>query len=60
MRRTEKIMKGWLFTYKEKEKTLIDLPHTWNALDGQDVACIIHCNKRNCSLHAVRMYDGKL
>lgn len=36
MRRTEKIMKGWLFTYKGKEKTLLDLPHTWNALDGQD------------------------
>ena len=36
MRRTEKSMKGWLFTYKSEEKKLLDLPHTWNALDGQD------------------------
>ena len=36
MRRTEKFMKEWLFTYKNDEKVLLDLPHTWNALDGQD------------------------
>ena len=36
MRRTEKFMKDWLFTYKDGEKTTLDLPHTWNALEGQD------------------------
>ncbi len=35
MRRTEKLMKDWAF-YKNGEKRLVDLPHTWNALDGQD------------------------
>lgn len=36
MRRTEKFMNEWLFTYKDGTKTVLDLPHTWNALDGQD------------------------
>ena len=36
MRRTEKFMKEWMFTYKDGTQTLLDLPHTWNALDGQD------------------------
>ena len=36
MRRTMTFMKEWMFTYKDGEKTLLDLPHTWNALDGQD------------------------
>lgn len=35
MRRTEKLMKDWLF-FKNGEKRLVDLPHTWNAQDGQD------------------------
>ncbi len=35
MRRTEKLMKDWLFI-KEGERCRVDLPHTWNALDGQD------------------------
>lgn len=35
MRRTEKIMKAWTFS-KEGETCTVDLPHTWNALDGQD------------------------
>lgn len=35
MRRTEKLMKDWMF-YKNGEKRPVDLPHTWNALDGQD------------------------
>lgn len=35
MRRTEKLMQDWLFS-KNGEKRLVDLPHTWNALDGQD------------------------
>lgn len=35
MRRTQKLMKDWMF-YKNGERRLVDLPHTWNALDGQD------------------------
>ncbi|MCM1175139.1 MAG: glycoside hydrolase family 2 protein [Blautia sp.] len=35
MRRTEKLMQDWMFL-KNGEKRLVDLPHTWNALDGQD------------------------
>ncbi|MDE5934022.1 MAG: glycoside hydrolase family 2 protein, partial [Lachnospiraceae bacterium] len=35
MRRTEKLMQDWMF-FKNGEKRLVDLPHTWNALDGQD------------------------
>lgn len=29
-------MKDWIFTYKNEKKCLLDLPHTWNAQDGQD------------------------
>ena len=36
MRRTQTIMKDWLFTDLSGNKTKLDLPHTWNALDGQD------------------------
>ncbi len=36
MRRIEKIMKGWNFTYKDGARTAVNLPHTWNNLDGQD------------------------
>ena len=36
MRRIEKITKDWFFTYKNEKKQILDLPHTWNALDGQD------------------------
>lgn len=36
MRRTEKIMNDWLFTGPAGKQTLVDLPHTWNAIDGQD------------------------
>ena len=35
MRRTEKLMKDWMFT-RNGEKRRVDLPHTWNAVDGQD------------------------
>ena len=35
MRRTEKLMQNWMFS-RNGEKRLVDLPHTWNALDGQD------------------------
>ena len=36
MRRTQTIMKDWLFTDLSGNTTKHDLPHTWNALDGQD------------------------
>ena len=36
MRRTQLIMKDWLFTDLAGNQTKLDLPHTWNALDGQD------------------------
>lgn len=36
MRRIEKIMKDWMFTAPSGKKRPIDLPHTWNATDGQD------------------------
>ena len=35
MRQTISLMKNWRFTQGEKEYP-VDLPHTWNALDGQD------------------------
>lgn len=35
MRRREPIMPDWLFT-KQDQKISVDLPHTWNAIDGQD------------------------
>ena len=36
MRRIQKIMKDWTFIYHDGTKTVLDLPHTWNAIDGQD------------------------
>ena len=36
MRRTIKIEDGWFFTYQNKERTPVDIPHTWNGKDGQD------------------------
>ena len=36
MRRIVKLMEDWQFTYQGRKKRLIDLPHTWNAVDGQD------------------------
>ena len=36
MRRVEKLMKGWTFTDGHGQKTILDLPHTWNSKDGQD------------------------
>ncbi|MBQ9765951.1 MAG: glycoside hydrolase family 2 protein [Lachnospiraceae bacterium] len=36
MRRVEKLMNDWMFTAQSGEKRPVDLPHTWNALDGQD------------------------
>ncbi len=36
MRRIKTLMTDWLFTDLSGNKTKVDLPHTWNALDGQD------------------------
>ena len=36
MRKIQKIMKDWTFIYHDGTKTVLDLPHTWNAIDGQD------------------------
>ena len=36
MREITKIMKGWEFTGPNGTTTTVDLPHTWNARDGQD------------------------
>ena len=36
MRKIIKLMKDWQFTYQNQKKRLVDLPHTWNAVDGQD------------------------
>ena len=36
MREIAKIMKGWEFTGPDGTTTTVDLPHTWNARDGQD------------------------
>ena len=36
MRRTEKVMNNWIFTGPDGKQITVDLPHTWNAVDGQD------------------------
>ncbi len=36
MRRIEKLMKGWSFTDQTGNRQAVELPHTWNAKDGQD------------------------
>ena len=36
MRRIEKLMGGWTFRQPGHDAVTLDLPHTWNAKDGQD------------------------
>ena len=36
MRTEQLLMNGWQFTGKDGLAVEVDLPHTWNALDGQD------------------------
>lgn len=36
MRRTQYIHEGWNFIYHDGSVQKVDLPHTWNAIDGQD------------------------
>ncbi len=35
-RREQLINDGWQFTYRDGSVTTVDIPHTWNAVDGQD------------------------
>ena len=36
MRSTTKLMENWQFTGPDGKTTAVDLPHTWNNIDGQD------------------------
>lgn len=36
MRKIQKIMNDWTFVYHDGTRTVLDLPHTWNHIDGQD------------------------
>ncbi len=36
MRRTECLNQGWQFCGPDKKWVAVDVPHTWNAIDGQD------------------------
>ena len=36
MRSTTKLMKNWQFTGPDGKTVTVDLPHTWNNIDGQD------------------------
>ncbi len=36
MRREILLNKDWTFLYKDAPAVCVDIPHTWNALDGQD------------------------
>jgi len=36
MRRIIKIKEGWNFTDQQNNRTSVNIPHTWNAKDGQD------------------------
>ena len=36
MRRSETLNRGWSFIGPDKKEITVNLPHTWNAVDGQD------------------------
>ena len=36
MRKEQLINDNWLFRYHDGTETVLNIPHTWNALDGQD------------------------
>ena len=36
MRSTTTLMKNWQFTGPDGKTVTVDLPHTWNNIDGQD------------------------
>lgn len=36
MRRSINLNENWIFTEKDGKKATVNVPHTWNAIDGQD------------------------
>ena len=36
MRRIQNLMEQWLFIGPDNRQEQVNLPHTWNAKDGQD------------------------
>ncbi|MBQ9691612.1 MAG: glycoside hydrolase family 2 protein, partial [Clostridia bacterium] len=36
MRKEILINDGWIFRYHDGTETAVNIPHTWNAIDGQD------------------------
>ena len=58
MREITKIMKGWEFTGPDGTTTTVDLPHTWNARDGQDGGndywrgCCTYCTRFAAPVYA--------
>ena len=36
MRKSIKLMTGWRFSKPDQQEITVDLPHTWNNVDGQD------------------------
>ena len=36
MRKIELLNENWTFAYHDGTRTPINIPHTWNNLDGQD------------------------
>ena len=36
MRKTISLNPGWMFTLPGKKPIKVDVPHTWNNIDGQD------------------------
>ena len=36
MRKEQLINDNWLFRYHDGTETVLNIPHTWNAQDGQD------------------------
>ena len=36
MRKTTLLNENWTFLYHDGTSTCVNIPHTWNALDGQD------------------------
>ena len=36
MRKEQLIHENWLFRYHDGTETVVNIPHTWNNIDGQD------------------------
>ena len=41
MRSTTKLMKNWQFTGPDGKTAAVNLPHTWNNIDGQAVRTMV-------------------